>query len=79
MVVLHFNMQEEAYSCQVSFVYAFKTTCRPLHDIGICLITLCIEHTHAKILVSTVEHQMSRGDTTGEIVDHYWNLGYTSK
>lgn len=38
-----------------------------------------IEHAHAKILVSALEHQMSRGEHNGEIVGHWCNLAYTSK
>ena len=29
-----------------------------------------IEHTHAKILVGPLEHQVSQGDTNGEVVNH---------
>ena len=37
-----------------------------------------LEDTHAKILVSTLEHQLSQGDTNGEVVDHQCNLACTS-
>ena len=38
-----------------------------------------MERTQAKILVSAVERQVSWGDTNGEVVDHFCNLGYASK
>ena len=38
-----------------------------------------IEHTHATILVSAFEHQVSWGDTNGEVVDHECYLTYASK
>jgi hypothetical protein len=38
-----------------------------------------IEHTHAKILVSALEHQVSLDDTYGEIGNHQCNLAYASK
>ena len=38
-----------------------------------------IEHTHAKIFVSALEHQVSRGDTYGEAFNQQCNLEYTSK
>jgi hypothetical protein len=38
-----------------------------------------VEHTRAKILVSTLECQVSWRDTNDEVVDHDCNLSYTSK
>jgi hypothetical protein len=38
-----------------------------------------IEHTHAKILVSAFERQISWGGIIDEIVGHQHNLAYTSK
>ena len=38
-----------------------------------------IEHTHAKILVSTLDCQVSRGDTNDEVVDQWCNQAYASK
>ena len=38
-----------------------------------------IEHTHSEILVRPIECQVSRGDTSDEIVHHYCNLGYALK
>jgi hypothetical protein len=42
-------------------------------------LTLYIEHTHAKTLVSTLECQVSRGDNYGEVVNHQRDLTYASK
>ena len=58
-------------------VFTFKSTCRPLCNIGMHLIT--IEHAHAKILVSALECQVSWGDNYGEVVNHQCNLAYASK
>jgi hypothetical protein len=33
-----------------------------------------IERPHAKVLVSAIENQVLRGDTSGEVVDHSCNL-----
>ena len=38
-----------------------------------------VEHNHAKIIVSVLECQLSRGDTHGEVLNHECNLGYASK
>jgi hypothetical protein len=38
-----------------------------------------IENTHAKISISTLEHQVSWCDSNGEVVDYYCNLTYASK
>ena len=38
-----------------------------------------IEHTHAKILESALEHQVSGVDTHGEVVNDQYNLAYASK
>jgi hypothetical protein len=38
-----------------------------------------IEHTHAKLLVSALERQVSWGDTNDEVVDHFCNPTYASK
>jgi hypothetical protein len=38
-----------------------------------------IEHAHAKILVSTLECQVSRGDTYYEIINRQCILEYTSE
>ena len=36
-----------------------------------------IRHTHAKVLVSTLDHQVSLGDANGEVVDQQCDLAYT--
>ena len=38
-----------------------------------------IEHTHAKMLVSALERQVSGGDTYDEVVNRQCNLAYASK
>ena len=38
-----------------------------------------MEYIEAKILESTLESQVSWSDTYDEIVDHQFNLPYTSK
>ena len=38
-----------------------------------------IKHTHAKILVSTLEYQVSWGDYYDEVVNHQRNLAYALK
>ena len=38
-----------------------------------------IEHTHAKILVSALERQVSSDDTYGEGVNHHCSLAHPSK
>jgi hypothetical protein len=47
-------------------------------NIGMHLV-YTIEHNHAKISVSALEHQVSWDDTNGEVVGHYYNLTYSSK
>lgn len=38
-----------------------------------------IENTHAKILVSAIDRQVSLGDIDGVVLDHQCNLTYNSK
>ena len=37
------------------------------------------EHTHVKTLANALDCEVSRGDTNGEVVGNYCNLGYASK
>ena len=49
----------------------FWSICRSLCNIGMHLINYnIIEHTHAKILINTLECQVSWGGTYGEVVKH---------
>ena len=48
---------------------------RPLCNLGHTSQNI-IEHTHAKILASVLEHQVSWGDKNSEVVNHECNLVY---
>ena len=37
------------------------------------------EHTHVKMLVSTLAHQVPWVDTDGEVVNEQWNQAYASQ
>ena len=61
VMCLHFSMREEDILQYTNGKYHLCTlwsTCRPLCSIDMHLITL-FEHTHAKILVSTLDCQVS--------------------
>ena len=48
----------------------FQSTCKPLCNVGIHLITLLNTHKARYVLVSTsLERQVSWDDTNGEVVD----------
>ena len=73
VIRFHFSVQEEAILENTNakcHLCTLKSTCRPLCNIGIHLMTLIIEHTHAKILVSELDSQMSWGDTNSDVVDY---------
>ena len=70
--------------------YAKSLTSRVHVNIADLLINTCtlvatyvilrrLECTHAKILVSALEHQVSRGDSHDEVVNYWSNLAYASK
>ena len=58
-------------------MFTLHSTYRPLGNTHTPQNT--IEHTHAKTLVSALEHQVSWGDTYDDEVNHQCNLAYASK
>jgi hypothetical protein len=60
----------EHTNVQVSFFIPLTKTCRSACNI---IPHNIIKHTHAKVLVSALEHQMSSSDTNGEVVGQWCN------
>ena len=72
IIISCFSMQEEdIHKCTRAKCYlcTLQSTCKLLWNIDVQLIPI-IWHTCAKILVSTLEHQVWLGDTNDEVVDH---------
>ena len=70
-------MQEEdiLQHTNVSFMHILVNLLRPLCNLGHTSQNV-IEHTHANILASVLEHRVSWGDKTSEVIDHECNLVY---
>ena len=72
VMCFHCRMQEEdifEHTNAKCHLCTLESTCRPLCNIGIHLITI-LNILMPKISISALEHQVSRGDTNDEVVDY---------